>query len=631
MRKYCILVCVVCALGLVALHLAHQRNTAASQEPRQDFVNSAFEFIATEHDRFHKQFIIYDDRDSGGAHFFSSGWMGDFSTVSKETAKLVLDDRYSDTKFEGITCIRLRYPRVQASQGWAGIYWQFPDGNWNKSGYDLRRYLVPGVEDVKLKFWVKGNGEIAEFKSGGMDGDSYGPVGTGTIRIGKEWTEQSINLTGQNLRSVAGGFCWVTNDNPGKWEILLDSIRIEFGPKGTAKRLAEPRFVRSYVPLQAGEPDKFFRNACYTYDNSLIVLALCARRQKEDIDRARLICDAFHYAQQHDLTPDGRLRNAYACGDLSDPSQNGIPRLPGWWDDDKGKWIQDAYFASTDCGNMAWAAIGLLTFWETTGREKDSKYLTAATKVCEWIHKNGFSDSGLGGYTGGVDAVEKSMESPEGQRRVSWKSTEHNIDCFVAFSRLFAASRDPVWKQRAEHAQRFVERMIDPAEKKLWTGTADDGKTINQDLVPLDVAPWALLAFRDAKQFGTAVRWADKHCWVNGTAQNPKLRGFDFNADDGDGVWWEGTSQMQLALRYLGDNQRAAECLDVLRTLGKAPSTKGAILAASHDGVTTGFVKEWGPWLYWARPQTGGATCWYIFAEMGWNPYWNEPIGKAAK
>lgn len=41
------------------------------------------------------------------------------------------------------------------------------------------------------------------------------------------------------------------------------------------------------------------------------------------------------------------------------------------------------------------------------------------------------------------------------------------------------------------------------------------------------------------------------------------------------------------------------------------------IVAASHDGLSTGF-----DWIYDARLHTG-ATSWFIFAELGYNPYRN--------
>jgi hypothetical protein len=35
------------------------------------------------------------------------------------------------------------------------------------------------------------------------------------------------------------------------------------------------------------------------------------------------------------------------------------------------------------------------------------------------------------------------------------------------------------------------------AEKKFWTGTTLDGVTVNQEVIPLDIQAWALLALKE--------------------------------------------------------------------------------------------------------------------------------------
>jgi hypothetical protein len=42
------------------------------------------------------------------------------------------------------------------------------------------------------------------------------------------------------------------------------------------------------------------------------------------------------------------------------------------------------------------------------------------------------------------------------------------------------------------------------------------------------------------------------------------------------------------------------------------------LLAASKDGLTTGFGTTYDRRLH------VGATSWFIFAELGYNPYWGE-------
>jgi hypothetical protein len=80
------------------------------------------------------------------------------------------------------------------------------------------------------------------------------------------------------------------------------------------------------------------------------------------------------------------------------------------------------------------------------------------------------------------------------------------------------------------------------------------------------------------------------------------------------------------ALRWLKRDEEAAPMLARLRAaqLTDKPAA-GALPAASHCGLTTGFTKTFHngktmPWLYTNWPHIG-ATAWFIFAALGANPY----------
>jgi hypothetical protein len=66
-------------------------------------------------------------------------------------------------------------------------------------------------------------------------------------------------------------------------------------------------------------------------------------------------------------------------------------------------------------------------------------------------------------------------------------------------------------------------------------------------------------------------------------------------------------------------------------TLGNAqqmPAPFGdglGLVAASHDGVTTGFSTAYGPNCYYRRMHIG-ATAWLIFAQLGFNPYYQTYV-----
>ena len=166
--------------------------------------------------------VIYTDASEKCA-FQPSGWVGDLDCIN------VVRD-CTDLPYSGKTCIMIEYKtRGILTQGWAGVYWQYPINNWGEyPGYNIQ-------SAKKLTFWARGkNGaEKSELKWGGIkDGknsDTFGPISTGVITLSKEWQKYEISLSGANLSNVIGGFCWVTNyqQNPNGCVIYLEDIIFE--------------------------------------------------------------------------------------------------------------------------------------------------------------------------------------------------------------------------------------------------------------------------------------------------------------------------------------------------------------------------------------------------------------------
>lgn len=154
--------------------------------------------------------------------------------------------------------------------------------------------------------------------------------------------------------------------------------------------------------------------------------------------------------------------------------------------------------------------------------------------------------------------------------------------------------------------------MWDETEGHFWTGTLEDGVTINKSNIPADVNTWAVMALD--KKYKRGIEWVKNNCYV----EVDGFKGFDFN-NDKDGIWFEGTAHTVIAYRIMGEETKADTYLIELRRAQKEAQNANAkgLVAASHDGVTTGF-----DWVYNARLHIG-ATAWLIFAELGYNPYWN--------
>ncbi len=557
--------------------------------------SEAFEHLYEVMDKYHNSFDVYTDQDEGGNHFYPSGWMGDIASIS-------FDSDWTSNCYAGTSCIKIAF--TAKTDNWAGIYWQEPENNWgtvSNGGYD-----ISGA--TKLTFWAKGEkgDERIEFFAGGIKGDNpdtLSKTSTGKITLTNSWQEYTIGLNSKDLSHVIGGFGWVANssDNPGGATFYLDDIKYD------KPRPDELRFLVSFETISLDSPDKYLNNACFVYDNALALLAFLARGNTEDLRRAKILADALVSAQNNDrYYTDGRLRDAYMSGDLIDNSTNKA-RLPGYTSG--GKWEEDVNQVSTHTGNMAWAIIALVSYYEKAG---GSEYLDTAKTLGEWINNETKDTGESGGYTGGYEG------SDTASLKVTWKSTEHNLDVYGAFMLLYEATGDKKWKDGALHAKNFVAVMWYDDENHFWTGTLDDGTT-NYYNIPVDIHAEAIMSIGN---YSSALSWAESNCYTEADG----FKGFDFNFDN-DGVWFEGTAQIAIAYQINGETSKSNIYIDELREAqNSATNANGkGIVAASHDGVTTGFLTEnYGdllPWELYSRLNVA-ATAWYIFAEKKLNPYW---------
>jgi hypothetical protein len=404
------------------------------------------------------------------------------------------------------------------------------------------------------------------------------------------------------MSSIGCGFAWVTNDtqNHPRTEIkfYLDEMYYEFDNK--------PMVIKSYASKEVDETDDWvINNFAYVYDNACALLALSNAGL---YDNAKQIADALVFASENDrYYTDGRLRNAYANGDPQTYSgwhsviSEEMSQNSGFWDPEQGAWFEDYYAISTSTGNIAWAILALNEAHRSF--PDGDKYLNTAKRLGDFVLT---LQSDSGGFTGGY-------EDWEGQEfSVTYKSTEHNIDLITAFAQLAELTGDEKYAAASDHAQAFVMSMYDPALHLFYTGTGTDGITPNQDVLPLDCNTWAILALSDEFADGKAVlEEVEKQFAVDG--------GYDFNTDK-DGVWFEGTAQVALAYKAIGDDVKYNE---ILAFLESNMSTNGSITAADRDYVTTGFTvsgMDNMPWNYGKREHLG-ATAWLAFAQLGVNPF----------
>ncbi len=347
------------------------------------------------------------------------------------------------------------------------------------------------------------------------------------------------------------------------------------------------RLAQSYVPTPALD----LADTAFTYDNALAIVAYLERGREDDVQRARLLGDSLLYAQDHDPEfSDGRLRDAYGA----DPFvlSNGSVKV--------------AYYfgqGGSATGNQAWGGMALAQLYFRTG---DSRYLAGALRLGNWIQRNTSDSRGAGGYTGGIAAD---------QSRLTWKSTEHNIDAWALFTMLSHLTHDSTWTDRANHALEFVRSMWSPDGGFFWTGTGTDGVTTNLSPIPEDAQSWSYLALRDRAYEGS-LDWVERAL----AASDGPFEGVSFSSADTSGVWFEGTGHMAAALlsrHSPGDRAAAGRYLaSIALAQTSAPNADGeGIVAASHDGLQTGFG-----YAYFASPHVG-TTSWYCIAAQGGDPF----------
>jgi hypothetical protein len=220
----------------------------------------------------------------------------------------------------------------------------------------------------------------------------------------------------------------------------------------------------------------------------------------------------------------------------------------------------------------------------------------------DWVIANTSSGAGFRGGFHGYD--------PE-QVRLTWISTEHNVDVYAAAAWLFRITGKSKYADAASEARRFIERAFDVDHFRL--GTKPDGSPADASMLALDVQLWPCMAIPDAPApWRSALAFAAVHLAVHD--------GFDFNGDK-DGVWVEGTAQASLAYRIAGDPRRSGE---LQRSLDSDRTPSGFLNATRTAQVSTGLsidpTKTVADFFYFKRPHLG-ATAWAALAASAWNPF----------
>lgn len=340
-----------------------------------------------------------------------------------------------------------------------------------------------------------------------------------------------------------------------------------------------PVLLNSYLVNTGPGADDFDltqANAAYVYDNALAGLLLLAAGHKPEAQR---IGQALAIAQAHDRKfTDGRLRNGYAAGPMATPA-----KLPGFWNKKTSQWDEDPYQVGTDTGPVAWAMLLWAALGMTTPANKAGNFLDEQLRAPL-------------GYYGGFYGFDPS------QQKLTWESTEQNLDLAVAFKKLNRP-------EDAGHAAAFVHAAYDARDGLFKTGLTPQGKP--GAMVAADAGIWPYLAGQGSAASAQHAIAALRHG-----------AGIGFS-DASTGIWLEGTAFAALALKRMKHPLAAA----FLNTVSANLAPQGYVYATVAPMLGTGL--KVGPSLqknvpprdfnYYRRPSLS-ATSWAGLAAFGVNP-----------
>jgi hypothetical protein len=567
-------------------------------------------WLATQVDEYSQRIYVYADYSDSKNAFTQRGFMGE------GVAEPVLDEA-SRTAYSGITSIKVTAPIRNG--GWSGIVFAngilekgsiIPQMDWGDHNAGVN--LTGAKKLVIHARAADGETAYAEFKMG-VVGGKYPDTGTkssGLVKLTDTWSTIEINLQGLNLSRIAGGFAVLFNDsNSGNAvTVYMDEVYYETSPR------SGPVFLPSYEPVSLDKASSFINSYTYSYDMAMTVLALAHAGKTEQAEK---VADALLFAFENDrrfsVTERG-VRNGYASGNptsfpgwYSETGKAPFAKLAGTYDLAENIWKEDFYSDSYATGNNAWILLSFLKMYSAT---LNSKYLDAAIRLANYLQT--LKDDVNGGFRGGWDGFDDS------QTKATYASTEHNIDLYSAFRQLGnilkktgETAAEPYYAA-AEHAKKFVFNMYHAEEGFFYTGTMDDGVSINKSIYPLDANTWAIQSFYREPGFD-----AEKvMSYIENNFRDPASGFYKFSDKTPAGYWTEGTYQKIVSDRVLGHTAKYQEQLAQLNAWAKPD---GSITAASIDGLKTGFyIGDGSEWIYDNRVSIG-ATAWKALAELGVN------------
>ena len=146
--------------------------------------------------------------------FGPSGYMGETGAITDEACS----DTTRPDSARGL-CHRFTWT-PSGGAGWAGVFWQYPDGNWG----DLPGLTFPsGASTLRFYAWGRDGGEVVKFAGGYGDSDPVNAE-TADLTLSASPTQYEITFGGASIPSIAGGFAWFAGGADAPVVFYVDDI-----------------------------------------------------------------------------------------------------------------------------------------------------------------------------------------------------------------------------------------------------------------------------------------------------------------------------------------------------------------------------------------------------------------------
>jgi hypothetical protein len=152
--------------------------------------------------------LVVDD------HYAAGGYMGD-----GETPGAIADGLCTSRAGSGRGLCH-HFTWSPGAAGWAGVYWQHPDGNW---GTRPGLAVPSGASRIRFYAWGARGGETVSFMAGMSKIDRF-EVKQDKIALTVTPTQHELSLAATGYTTVVGGFGWVAADATSEVSFFVDDI-----------------------------------------------------------------------------------------------------------------------------------------------------------------------------------------------------------------------------------------------------------------------------------------------------------------------------------------------------------------------------------------------------------------------